>query len=413
MTDEHHRPSRQDRNEVRGAAGVASEAVDIVSRPVQGTHEAISGTVFGALRRVGLGPASKPVQVLHDGISTGVYAAVRGISHLAGQGVGAAAALARPGDWRPITGTPTGAVLTGAINGLVGDHMVALDNDLAVPMALYTATVDDEHGELPGDPEALRAVVADHPDRDLTRLVLFVHGLGETEHAWRLYGEASAGEGYAERVASATGATPLLLRYNSGLRIADNGTALSLLLTDLFARWPEAVRRLDLVGHSMGGLVLRHACHHAVQTGQPWVAAVRRMVYLGSPHRGAPLAHRVDQLASQLSRWSNSRTWGEFLDRRSAGIRDLVTGVSDTEVPLLAHASHHAVAACLTSSAHHPLANALGDLLVPVDSAGGAVTDVEPLTSSHHFHLLNDPDVHDHLMRWLTAEDGDTDETSA
>ncbi|GAA4926492.1 PGAP1-like protein [Actinomycetospora succinea] len=412
MNDQPHRPSRQDRNEVRGAAGVASEAVDIVSRPVQGTHEAIAGTVFGALRRVGLGPASKPVQVVHDGITTGVYAAVRGISQLAGRGVGAAAAFARPGDWRPITGTPAGAVLTGAVNGLVGDHMVALDNDLAVPMTLYTSTIgpdgDEQHDELPGDPAALRAVVADHPERDLGRLVLFVHGLGETEHAWRLYGEASAGEGYAERVASATGATPLLLRYNSGQRVADNGTALSLLLTDLFARWPEQVRRLDLVGHSMGGLVLRHACHHAVQTGQPWVGAVRRMVYLGSPHRGAPLAHRVDQLASQLSRWSNARTWGEFLDRRSAGIRDLVAGVSDTEVPLLAHASHHAVAACVTSSPDHPLANALGDLLVPVDSAGGAVADVEPLTSSHHFHLLNDPDVHDHLLRWLTTEDEPT-----
>lgn len=405
MTDEAHRPSRPDRNEVRGAAGVASEAVDVVSRPVQGTHEAIAGTVFGALRRVGLGPASRPVQVVHDGITTGVYAAVRGISQLAGRGIGAGAALARPGEWRPITGTPTGAVLTGAVNGLVGDRMVALDNDLAVPMALYTSTVADERGELPADPQALRAVVADHPERDLGRLVLFVHGLGETEHAWRLYGEASAGEGYAERVASATGATPLLLRYNSGQRVADNGTALSLMLTDLFARWPEPVRRLDLVGHSMGGLVLRHACHHAVQTGQPWVGAVRRMVYLGSPHRGAPLAHRVDQLASQLSRWSSSRTWGEFLDRRSAGIRDLVAGVSDTEVPLLAHASHHAVAACVTSSPHSPLANALGDLLVPVDSAGGSVTDVEPLTSSHHFHLLNDPDVHDHLLRWLTMED--------
>jgi pimeloyl-ACP methyl ester carboxylesterase len=320
-------------------------------------------------------------------------------------------------------------VLTGAINGLVGDHMVALDNDLAVPMTLYTATVADsygeQYGELPQDSEALRAVVCDHPERDLTRLVLFVHGLGETEHAWRLYGEASAGEGYAERVASATGATPLLLRYNSGLPIADNGAALSLLLTDLWQRWPEQVRRLDLVGHSMGGLMLRHACHHAVQTGQPWVGAVRRMIYLGSPHRGAPLAHRVDQLATQLSRWSRSlatrsgaelapgmRSWGEFLDRRSAGIRDLVAGVSDTEVPLLAHASHHAVAACVTSSEHHPLANALGDLLVPVDSARGALTDVEPLTSSHHFHLLNDPDVHEHVMRWLTAPD-DEDEPAS
>ena len=271
-----------------------------MSRPVQGTHEAVAGTVFGALRRVGLGPASRPVQVVHDGISSGVYAAVRGISHLAGRGIGVAAGLARPGEWRPITGNPTGAVITGAINGLVGDHMVALDNDLAVPMALYTSTLEDEHDALPADPEELRAAVADHPERDLGRLVLFVHGLGETEHAWRLYGEASAGEGYAERVASATGATPLLLRYNSGLPIADNGAALSLLLTDLWNRWPAEVRRLDLVGHSMGGLLLRYACHHAVETGQPWVATVRRMVYLGSPHRGAPLAHRVDQLASGL-----------------------------------------------------------------------------------------------------------------
>jgi hypothetical protein len=228
MNDQAPRPPRRDRNEVRGAAGVASEAVDIVSRPVQGTHDAIASTVFGALRRVGLGPASRPVQVMHDGISSGVYAAVRGISHLAGRGVGAAAALARPGEWRPITGTPTGAVLTGAVNGLVGDHMVALDNDLAVPMTLYTATVADEYaaqyGELPGDPEELRAVVCDHPERDLGRLVLFVHGLGETEHAWRLYGEASAGEGYAERVASATGATagpsPCAASTSSGTRWA-------------------------------------------------------------------------------------------------------------------------------------------------------------------------------------------------
>ena len=409
MTDDEHRPSRgTSRNEVRGAAGVASEAVDIISRPIQGTHSAISDTVFATLRRVGLGTAAKPVQLMHDGISAGVYAAVRGIGRLGGAGIGAAAVAAKGDDWRPITARASGAVLTGAVNGLVGDHMVALDNDLAVPMTLYTATVDDAYDELPTDTEAIRAVVADHPERDLGHVVLFLHGLGETEHAWRLYGEASAGEGYAERVASAVGAVPLLLRYNSGLRIADNGAALSMLLTDLVARWPEPIRQLDLVGHSMGGLVLRHTCHHGVQTGAPWVPAVRRMIYLGSPHRGAPLAHRVDQLADQLARWSRSRFWGEFLDRRSAGIRDLVAGVSDTEVPLLAGATHHAVAACLSSNAHHPLANALGDLLVPVDSARGAITDVEPLTSSHHFHLLNDPDIHDHLLRWL-APDDDTD----
>lgn len=320
MTDDEHRPSGgTSRNEVRDAAGVVSEAIDIVSKPEQATHSAISDTVFGTLRRAGLGPASRPVQLVHDGISAGVYTAVRGIGKLAGAGVGVAAVVAKGDDWRPITSRASGAVITGAVNGLVGDHMVALDNDLAVPMTLHTATVHDEYDELPRDPEHLRAVVADHPERDLGHVVLFLHGLGETEHAWRLYGEASAGEGYAERVASAIGAVPLLLRYNTGLRIADNGAALSLLLTDLVDRWPVPIRRVDLVGHSMGGLVLRHTCHHAVATGAPWASAVRRMIYLGSPHRGAPLAHRVDQLAERLPRYGRSRPWSEFLDRRRPG----------------------------------------------------------------------------------------------
>ncbi|MFC5063921.1 esterase/lipase family protein [Actinomycetospora atypica] len=407
MTDQRRRPLPAPRNEVRGAAGVASEAVDIVSRPVEGTHLAISNAMFGALRRVGLGRASRPAQLLHDGISGGVYRAVRGIGHAAGQGVGLAAEVYRTasgrGDWTPITSRPGGAVLTGAVNGLVGDHMVALGNDLAVPMALYTSTVgDDPHGELSLD--AIAETVADHPERDLSHVVLFVHGLGETEHAWRLAAEESAGEGYAERIASSVGAVPLLLRYNTGMRIAHNGAALSVLLAEVTERWPVPIERLDLVGHSMGGLVLRHACHAAVVAGEPWVHAVRRMVYLGSPHSGAPLAHRVDQLASRLARYANSRTWGEFLDRRSAGIRDLVAGVADTDVPLLATSTHHGVAACLTASEHHPLANILGDLLVPVDSARGALTDVETIPSSHHFHLLNDPRIHEHLLRWLSVD---------
>lgn len=409
MSDQTARPAP--RNEVRGAADVVAEAVEIVSRPVQSTHASISGAVFAGLRRAGLGSVSGPVQRVHDGVTAGVYAAVRGVGHLASRGTGTAAVLARGDDWRPITGRPAGAVVAGAVNGLLGDRMAAAGNDLAVEMRLFTASLSHGHGELPLD--AIAEAVDDHPDRDLGHVVLFVHGLGETEHAWRLADQQSAGEGYAERIASTVGAVPLLLRYNSGLPLAANGAALSALLTATAARWPVPIRRLDLVGHSMGGLVLRHACHAAVGDGAAWVRSVRRMVYLGSPHQGAPLAHGVDRLATRLAgsagdraRRSSSlgRPWAEFLDRRSAGIRDLVAGVSDAEVPLLAGASHHAVAACLTASEHHPLATVLGDLLVPVDSARGAVADVETLPSSHHFHLLNDPAVHDHLLRWLAAD---------
>ena len=231
--------------------------------PVEGTHRAISDTVFATLRKVGLGPASRPVQIAHDGIAAGVYASVRGIPTSPAPGWAQRPRLYRNAsgrtDWTPITSRPAGAVLTGAVNGLVGDHMVALHNDLAVPMTLHTSTIDADgeprHAELPiASTDAIRDVVADHPERDLGHVVLFLHGLGETEHAWRLADEDSAGEGYAERLASSVGAVPLLLRYNTGMRIAHNGAALSVLLAELTERWPVPIRRLDLVGHSMGGL---------------------------------------------------------------------------------------------------------------------------------------------------------------
>src|ERR1700760_3164249 len=194
--DDTTRPPRRARNEVRGAADVVSEAVDIVSRPIQSSHAAVSGAVFSVLRRAGLGSVSEPVQAVHDGVTAGVYSAVRGAGHLAGRGVGAAAVLSRGDDWRPITERPAGAVVTGAVNGLLGDHMAAVGNDLTVEMRLATASLSHGYVELPLDSdEAIRAVVDDHPGRDLAHVVLFVHGLGETEHAWRFADEQSGGEG--------------------------------------------------------------------------------------------------------------------------------------------------------------------------------------------------------------------------
>ncbi|GAA1810448.1 hypothetical protein [Nostocoides veronense] len=40
------------------------------------------------------------------------------------------------------------------------------------------------------------------------------------------------------------GLTPVLVRYNSGLRISDNGAALGALLADLVAGWPVPLTRI-------------------------------------------------------------------------------------------------------------------------------------------------------------------------
>lgn len=47
---------------------------------------------------------------------------------------------------------------------------------------------------------------------------------------------------------------------------------------------------LTLIAHSMGGLVSRYFLESGLYAGKPGLKAVRRLLTLGTPHRGAPLA---------------------------------------------------------------------------------------------------------------------------
>ena len=108
---------------------------------------------------------------------------------------------------------------------------------------------------VPPEPEALAAAFPDASPR----VVVFLHGLMETEFSW------GTGETYGTRLKRELGYTPVTVRYNSGLRISRNGRCLSELMGELVAAWPVEVERIALVGHSMGGLVARSACHRALE----------------------------------------------------------------------------------------------------------------------------------------------------
>jgi pimeloyl-ACP methyl ester carboxylesterase len=255
--------------------------------------------------------------------------------------------------------------------------------------------------------------------RATPRLVVFVHGLMETEHAWRLGGRAS----YGDRLARELGVTPVELRYNTGRHISENGRSLAALLDGLVAGWPVDVAEIALVGHSMGGLVARSACHHAAQAGRPWVTRVRHVVSLGSPHLGAPLAQGTHYAAHALHALPETRPFARFLRRRSAGIRDLRQGslvdadwagrdpdelraVACAEVPLLPGATHCFVSATVTRDARHPLGRLLGDTLVLTASATGRGETLH-VGGAHHLALLNHPAVYAQLRAWLQAAAGE------
>ena len=119
-----------------------------------------------------------------------------------------------------------------------------------------------------------------------------------------------------------------------------------------------------LIGHSMGGLVARSACH----AGGDWTGRVTHVVSLGSPHRRAPLESAVHYAAAALGAVPETRPFSRFLRRRSAGIRDMRRGslvdedwqgrdpealraAACREVPLLDGATHCFVAATVTRDA--------------------------------------------------------------
>jgi pimeloyl-ACP methyl ester carboxylesterase len=355
------------------------------------------------------------VQLAHDAVSRAVYAGLRGAATLAGEAAGQALALRGPRDGRAISATPRGAAALGVLNGLYGDALEAEGSDLQEPMAVRVggAIVAPE-------PWALAAAFPEATPR----LVVFVHGLMETEHSWRLGG----GPGYGRRLARDLGCTPVDVRYNSGRHISRNGCSLAGLLEAVVAGWPVEVEEIALVGHSMGGLVARSACHQAAEDVRAWVGHVRHVVSLGTPHMGAPLAQGVHYAAHALHAVPETRPFARFLRRRSAGIRDLRQGslvdrdwdgrdpdglraAACEEVPLLGGATHCFVAATLTRDPDHPVGRLIGDWLVlPASASGRSRARQLPFAEehglrvggAHHLALLNHPEIYAKLREWLS-----------
>lgn len=411
------------RREAHAVGVLAGRGLAAASTLVRDTHVAIAQRAFTLS-----GPAAKPAHVAHDLISRSVYAAVGGGLHLVGyaSGAGAAVRTARRRPHQRLSDRPRGNAVVGAVNGAWGDRLVAWRSPLALGM-----TVRHDDRDIPVDRDALAAA---YPEAT-GDVVVFVHGLCETDVSWRTgasdhYGDPRSTHG--ERLREAHAVTPVYLRYNTGRHICDNGDDLAALLDRLVERWPVPVTRLTLVGHSMGGLVIRAACHRGTTDAAPWVQSVERIVYLGSPHLGAPLEVAVTALGAALRRLPETRPLATALASRSVGIKDLRYGDIRAEdwadledldawrrepadcAPLLESATHYYVGATIGRRPDTVAARVIGDALVPWASASGngrrrrLALDVDRgrhLGGLHHFDLLNHPRVYAVLHDWLTDAD--------
>lgn len=400
------------RSDIRAVGNLAGEASSVVTTLVRGMHAGIAGRVFSSI-----GPPAAPTRVIHDGITRAIYGGVdRGIRG-ASRAVGAVAAeiWGSDGD-EALESRPASAAFMAAVNGLYGDELTERDNPLAGAMVI-------RHRGEPVEPTA-ESIAAACPTAT-GRVVVFLHGWCLTERSWsRRPREGDDGRSYGERLRDDLGFSPVRLRYNTGLHISVNGRTLAEMLDRLHAHWPVGITELVLVGHSMGGLVARSACHYGAQRQHDWINALSHVVCLGSPHLGADLEKGVNVASWALARLPETRAIGTFLNARSDGVKDLRFGAcldedwgdADpdeflrdrcTEVPFLPHATYHFVAA----TAAPPLVGRIaGDHLVRSYSAAGRGRsrripfDTEhglTLSGLNHFDLLNHPLVYAKLRDWL------------
>lgn len=388
-------PNRTHLSDLRGASRLAVDATAGIVDVVERMHSTIQ-------RRPG--PLGRPVFDPTRGITGFVYRSVRGSVQLVGRGIDASIApwLSFLPEGETTAGRDT---LLSIVNGLYGDYLVRTDNPLAITMSLRWSgrTIDAVH---PG--VSLQAAAGPTPTG---KLLLLVHGLCMGDLQWNH-------EGYDHGVALADelAYTPLYLRYNSGLHIAENGRRLAELLETLVASWPVPLQELAIVGHSMGGLVARAACLHGEREEHAWRRHLRRLVFLGTPHHGSPLergGHGLDY-AMELSPYSAPLT--RLGKQRSAGIQDLRHGTITTGkhrvVPLPDGVACYAAAATLGAKRSLLADRLVGDGLVPLDSALGRHADrsqslafaKERRWVGHemgHLELLRRPEVYSQLLLWL------------
>lgn len=402
--------------DLRAAAQVVAEATHGVIDITEGVHQSVR-------RRLGL-PAGASEQRT-GGLTGQIYRAVRGVTGFVGWGTDAALAGLLPllddPAAHPDASSQREAVLA-ALNGVLGDRLQAMGNPLALTMTLRAGgmTLDPK-------PEALQRQLP----QAKPHLLLLVHGLCMHDGQWR-----RNGHDHGVFLADALGATPVYLRYNSGLHTSVNGRELAQQLERLVSAWPVPMERITVIGHSMGGLVARSAVAIGQQAGLHWPALLRDLVCLGTPQHGAPLeraGHGADWLLASNPFTAPFARLGQI---RSAGITDLRHGhVQDADwqgrdrfasgadhrlpLPLPDGVRCFAVAATLAGQRSRLAERLTGDGLVPLDSALGRHDDPafrlevprerqRIVYRTGHLDLLCSPEVAEQLRTWLTAPETPT-----
>jgi pimeloyl-ACP methyl ester carboxylesterase len=289
-------------SDLRGLTRVAIDATAGMIDLVEAVHQNI---------QFPLGLIAPPIQRPVSGLTTLAYASVRGVTRLVGSAIDAFLLQLAPLLSKESTWAGREALLA-VLNGVLGDYLAASGNPLATSMSLR---YDGQRLKL--DRQAIAAAIP----QATSKVVVLVHGLCMNDLRW-----TRQGQNYGTLLAKDGGYTPVFLRYNSGRHISTNGREFADLLEALVKAWPVPVQELTIIGHSMGGLLARSACHYAQLQGLGWPKRLKKLVFIGTPHHGAPLERGGNWVEIILGSNPFTAPFARLGKIRSAAITDLRHG---------------------------------------------------------------------------------------
>ena len=308
--------------------------------------------------------------------------------------------------------SPAREAILSALNGVLGDHLVAANNPLAIPMEF-------RRDGKPLNTQALFEAIGQSDGR----LIVMVHGSCMNDLQWN-----RGGHDHGAALAGDLGFAPVYVRYNSGLHISENGRMFSDLLESITVQSPRPLT-IYIIAHSMGGLVSRSAFHYGRVSGHTWPNSLQKLVFLGTPHHGAPLEKGGNWIDNVMGISRYSAPFSRLGKIRSCGITDLrygnvvdedwkgcdrfePSGDRRTPVPLPEGVQCYSIAATRGKIANKLGDDLMGDGLVPMSSALGRHKNAQwnlSFPETHqwigrnmtHLDLLNHPEVYAKIKTWL------------
>ncbi len=357
---------------------------------------------------------STPIQNLISNIASITFRNIRWGTRLIGSGTDKAL-----GQLATVLGetkaTDEKEAIRSVLNGVIGDYLEKNNNPLKIDMQFR-----HQGKAISLDPKNIRKA---YPTIN-GKILLMVHGSCSNDLRWTR-NEHNHGTTLAEELQL----TPIHLLYNSGQHISTNGQAFNKLLEELIQHWPVPVEELIILAHSMGGLVSRSAIHYGQQEQQSWTKQLKKIIFLGTPHHGAPLEQVGNFLDVVLENIPYAKPFARLGKIRSAGVTDLRYGnlidedwqdddrfkmQSDrrNHVPLPEQVACYSIAGITGKSSTSVSSKLRGDNMVSVQSALGQHKKPSKnlnfkkentwiAEETTHSELLSNGDIYDRIKSWI------------